>query len=1152
MAFFANGSLTKFGLVNPMSSVKQDVASNSLATDPELIGPDRLCNVFGSVIGSFFGAGDPLTDVYSWKIFGPANQILFNGTGGAGFQTISYTFSEIGKHRLKLTVKRGIAIIYESEKVVDVIKGPIILLKPEYSVCQNQAVTLNVLDPTSANFSEYIFEWKDENQMVVGNQNEFTTAIEGTYTVNFSFSDSKGAQVCLTSLSTEVKENAEVQVIASSAKACPDLIITYSTSPLTKGSWYFRKGTNPTLNLLGFGNAITVRPNQDLPGVGDYEIVFEGIDPDNASCNQQKVTQLEYFPQPDFVIQSATEASGCNINDGKLLVKALTPLDFITLDGLGISSPSLAAGEVYEFANLESGAYTLISVLGPCSNGYGSVIPLKNPPSQLQFKIMDLKGEYCTATGKENGSFIIQLLNGKIDGSYRILNIKGTVVQQLTFLNQEIFPISIPGGRYFFELYDDNGCNLPESQEIDVPSLSQVEFSVPVNLSICQSFDLTPTTNDKLLFTLTTPSGIVEEKMAGDPFTLTEEGEYSLVGINPSKPELCPNQRKFKVVLVATVNFEPKLIKEDCFGNRTFEADIFGRDPKTVKFRWLNEENELVGIGQFLDLDPFSFGMYSLDVQPSNSNACPIPPKEFLIAEPILEVDVALKSTQLCELGPGAIINLETTFFEEVTDIEWRRFNATGEIENLPEFKNKTEITVFESGIYEASVYSIIPSINKNCELGRNTIELVINPNKIDFTIPTTLSICESYEFTPETTQDLTFEITYPNGEISTRQSGESINLNQKGIYLFLGISNDPLPTLCPELKSMEVEVYKKIPFSPELIQETCDGTMIYKANLGEINPATADFTWLDEFGNIIGTSEFLTLKSYGNFALDVQPKGSIPCDQIPVPFFVETPLLEVPVSIFSDPFCPDAAFTVITATSQFELANRIEWWFTDLNGVEKQLASETDRKEILALEEGTYEVRLFNSLNCQLGFDKILVMRSMDAVRPEVKENYLVCPRYEIAETINPGQFASYEWYHEGILVSTNPTYKPLLIGNFELIVFSIEGCAYQATFITEEECELKVSFPNAIQPGNPDKQFLIYTNYLIDELEVFVFSKWGEVIFQCANSELISEASTCPWDGTFAGKGIPPGSYAIRINYKNLERNISKYYLGSVLVIE
>ena len=541
MTFFANGSLTKLGLVNPLYPDNQVSVNAFLVNNPDLSGPDRLCNVFGSVIGSFFGAGDPATDVYSWKIFGPSNQLLFQGSGGSGFQTISYTFSLTGTHRVELEVKRASVLLFKGDKEVNVIKGPIILLKPEYSICQNQTVTLKTLDPASDNFSEYIFEWKDENQMVVGNQNEFTTAIEGTYTVDFSFSDSKGAQVCLTSLSTEVKENAEVQIIASSAQACPDLTITYTTSPLITGSWYFRKGTNPTLNLLGSGNAITVRPNQDLPGVGDYEIVFEGIDPDNASCNQQKVTQLKYLPQPDFVIQSATGASGCNINDGKLLVKALTPLDFITLDGLGISSPSLAAGEVYEFANLESGAYTLISVLGPCSNAYGSVIPLTTPPTQLQFKIMDLEGEYCTATGKENGSFLIQLLNGKIDGSYRIINIKGTEVQKLTFTNQETFPISIPGGRYFFELYDDNGCNLPESQEIDVPSLSQVEFFVPVNLSICQSYDLIPVTNDDLLFTLTSPSGLIESKMADEPLTITEEGEYSLVGINPTKPELCPN-----------------------------------------------------------------------------------------------------------------------------------------------------------------------------------------------------------------------------------------------------------------------------------------------------------------------------------------------------------------------------------------------------------------------------------------------------------------------------------------------------------------------------------------------------------------------------------------------------------------------------------
>jgi PKD repeat protein len=1151
MAFFANGTLTKLGLVNPIFSGKQVVV-----TDPELIGPDRLCNVFGSVIGSFFGAGDPLTDVYSWKISGPANQLLFNGTGGAGFQTISYTFSEIGKHRLELTVKRGIDIIYESEKIVDVIKGPIILLKPEYSVCQNQAVTLKVLDPASANYSEYTFEWKNETGTIVGNQNEYTTTNPGNYNVKFSFSDSNGSQVCETTLSTEIKEKTDFQVIASATQTCPDQTVNYSTSPLTSGSWYFKKGTNPTLKLLGSGNAITVRPNIDLPGIGDYEIIFETVDPENPTCNQQKITKLSFLPQPDFLIVGSIPASGCNTNDGKLTVKALTPLNYISIDGFGVSSPSLVAGEVFEFQNLESGAYTLISVLGPCFNAYGTVIPLANPPLELEFEIKDLEGEYCTAIGKENGSFTINMLNGKIDGSYRIINIKGTIVQELTFLDQEIFQISIPGGRYFFEIFDNKGCNLPESQEIIVPSLSQVEFSVPAELSICQSFDLTPSTNGNLLFTLTTPSGIVEAKMAGDPFKLTEEGEYSLVGINPSKPELCPNQRKFKVVLVEPVNFEPKLIKEDCFGNRTFEADIFGRDPKTVKFNWKNEKNEVVGTGQFLDLAPSSFGNYTLDVQPSNSAACPIPPKQILIEEPVLTVELELTNSKLCELGPGSVISLTIDKPASVTDITWRKFTVdilgAEIIENLPQFDNQLEPVITEPGVYEATVFSIIPSIGKSCELGRNSIEILVTPEKVDFEIPTNLSICETYELTPITSQVLVFEITYPNGETTTRQSGEPLILNQNGVYTFFGFNPDFGGLLCPQIKTLDVKLNTKIPFTPELIQETCDGTKIYQANLGAINPATADFTWFDESGNIIGTSEFLTLKYYGNFALDVQPKGSIPCDQIPVPFFVETPLLEVPVSIFSDPLCPDAAFTVITATSQFELVNRIEWWFTDLNGVEKQLASETDRKEILALEEGTYEVRILNSLYCLLGFDKILVMRSMDAVRPEVKENYLVCPRYEIAETINPGQFASYEWYHEGILVSTNSTYKPLLIGNFELIVFSAEGCAYQATFVTEEECELKVSFPNAIQPGNPDKQFLIYTNYLIDELEVFIFSKWGEVIFQCANSELISEASTCPWDGTFAGKGIPPGSYAIRINYKNLEKNISKYYIGSVLVIE
>lgn len=1150
MAFFANGSLTNLGMVNPMTPGKQVGVNNSMVNDPELIGPDRLCIVFGSIIGDFFGTGDPVTDVYSWKIYSPANQLLFNGAGGAGFQTISYTFSLAGTHRVELEVKRAGVLLLKKSKNVELIKGPDHLLKPDYTICVNQELEVFAIDPSSSNFSNYKFEWKDPDQNIISNTNTAKISKPGKYSVIFYFESGITGKECEVQLSTEVSILPDFSIVGTSGSVCPDGTLLFKSDPEVFGEWFVQKNGDPVRKSLGNGNSVTISPGEDLNGYGDYEIILLVSNSNNPSCSPEKKENFIFNPLPQFEFVDAAGSSGCLNTDGALRIRALTPIDQLSVLNENIYSPPLNPGDIYEFPGLLSGAYTIIGVLGNCVDKLASVVPLGLPPPELLYTIDEITGEACTPIGKEEGSFLVKLINGPLEGSYRILGERGGVVKNEALGLDNEFKVSIGGGNYYFEIYDKDSCSLPKSELITIPSRDQVSFSVPASLAICQSFDLIPETNQSLEFTLTTPSGQIEVQPSGKPFILTEEGNYKILGVLPNQSDICPTQKEFTITLVNPVQFEPTLIEQDCFGNRTYEANIFGRDPGTVKFTWFNEKDEIVGTGQ--TLFPISLGEYKLDVQPANSSACPIPPKSFLIEAPVLKVDVTLKSTQLCELGPGAVISLETTFFEEVTDIEWRRYTELGEIVPLPLFKDQTEITVFESGTYEASVFSIIPSINKDCELGRNTIDLVINPNKIDFTIPATIAICETYEFTPETTQDLTFEITYPNGETTTRQSGEPLVLNQKGTYLFLGISNDAIPTLCPELKSMEVTIFKKIPFAPELFQETCDGTKTYRANIGTISPALADFFWFDESGNVIGTEEFLTLNSYGNFTLDVQPKGSIPCDQVPVSFIVGEPILELAVDLIAEPLCPDAPSAAIRAETQFELVNRIEWWFTKSNGVETQLSDQTNKGEVLAFEEGTYEVRIFNQINCLLGFDRVLVMRSMDAVRPEVKESYLICPRYEIAETINPGQFTSYEWYHEGILVSTSPTYKPLLIGNFELIVFSAEGCAYQTTFITEEECELKVSFPNAIQPGNPDKQFLIYTNYLIDELEVFVFSKWGEVIFQCASSDLISEASTCPWDGTFAGKGIPPGSYAIRINFKNLEKNISKYYLGSVLIIE
>ncbi|MDP2043390.1 gliding motility-associated C-terminal domain-containing protein, partial [Algoriphagus sp.] len=271
-----------------------------------------------------------------------------------------------------------------------------------------------------------------------------------------------------------------------------------------------------------------------------------------------------------------------------------------------------------------------------------------------------------------------------------------------------------------------------------------------------------------------------------------------------------------------------------------------------------------------------------------------------------------------------------------------------------------------------------------------------------------------------------------------------------------------------------------------------------------------------------------------------------------PINFEAPVPILSLYAEIIAETLCPDQPDAALSLSADLTEIIRIEWWFTDFNGNRTRLNVEPNSESILARNEGTYEVFLYNKFNCLLGQDQVLVLRSTDSIRPAIEDTYQICPRYEIAPQINPGNFSSYEWYLNETLVATSATFKPNQIGTYKLIVYSSEGCAYEASFLTEEECELRVAFPNAMQPDNSDKPFLIYTNYLIDELEIWIFSKWGQVIYHCKKTELISQESTCLWDGYFNGEKLPPGSYAYRMNFRNNERKISKEQLGSILVID
>ncbi len=1120
--------------------------------DPELTGPDRLCNVFGSVLGTFSGGGDPATDLYQWTILDPQGQVLFTRPAGS-FPTISYTFELLGTHRVELAVSRGGIPFGSFSKNVQLVEGPKITLKTSYLICENQEIDLQAIDPSSSNFPDYQFEWKDALGNVLGTGNTLKTSAQGKYSVAFLFVNSEGNPECETNLTTEVSQATGFSIVGSSPNVCPDGYLTFESEPKVTGDWFLQKSGDPTLVALGSGNSKTIDPNKDLSGFGDYQISLVVPNPNNPSCVQSAQETFVYNPLPEFELESAASASACLVPDGSIRIKALTPIDVLVLEDGGQSFGPLTPGDIVEFPGLESGAYTILGQLGGCLNSLGSVVPLVDPPTQLAFDISDIQPEICTDTGKANGSFLVKLIHGVLEGSYRIKNLKGTVVKNEALPMTDEFRIDIPGGKYFFELFDKDSCNLPKAEEFQVPGLDQVSFSIPASLSICQSYEITPQTSQALEFTLTYPDKTEAVLPAGEAFALTQAGIHTLVGRLPGQAEICPTLREFTVSLVDPIAFEPKLKSEDCtVGNRIYEADIFGHDPALAIFQWKNETDEVIGTGQFLFLPPTSVGEFSLEVQPEGSLACPISPKKFTVKEPVLSVAVSLASTKLCEYGPRAVVNLSTTFFEEVTDIEWRKYDSEGTIVDLPEYRNQTEITVDAEGIYEAAAFSRNPAIGKNCELGRSSIPISLVDEKVEFEIPASLSICDPYSLVPQSAQDLEFSLTFPDGKTEVKAWNEAFSLDQTGTYTLLGYDPDIKGPKCPEQKTFAVQVNPPVQFRPVLVNVTCEGTYEFMAEVSNYPSDAVDYFWRDPSGNVASAVESLITPTYGTFSLEVQPKNSIPCQIQPLSFEVPVPVLSVDTHIDAETLCPDQPDAALRVEADLSAVTRIEWWFTDIDNARRPLTSQTNKVEILAMEEGTYEVRLFNQFGCLLGTDQVLVLRSNDDVRPVLEDSYEVCPRYGIAPILNPGNFATYEWYFEDKLAATTPTFKPLQIGAHTLVVYSAEGCAYETAFVTEEECELRVVFPNAIQPGNPDKPFLIYTNYLIDELEIWIFSKWGEVIFHCQNSQLLTEESTCLWDGYFGGQKVPPGSYAYRINFKNLEKNIAKEELGSILVID
>ncbi|TDQ15046.1 CHU domain-containing protein [Algoriphagus boseongensis] len=444
--------------------------------------------------------------------------------------------------------------------------------------------------------------------------------------------------------------------------------------------------------------------------------------------------------------------------------------------------------------------------------------------------------------------------------------------------------------------------------------------------------------------------------------------------------------------------------------------------------------------------------------------------------------------------------------------------------------------------------YLVEVSDLSGCSIPDPTVYSIGQKFEVVFSVPTSVTACETYSFTPLGPKPLNYTARNSSGGILTPDTNGNFTFTQSGTYTVRG--EDPAGIDCPLEISMVVNLTQPINFSLSGPIEDCQTGVRYEAVLVNALPADVIFLWKDDLGVIVGRRQTFVPSRDGNYSLEVQPASGGLCSSQEIPFTAKTLPSPVPVTLDVTPFCFSQTSTTLAVNADLTNVDGIEW-FSVNGGVKTRIPAFDDLPIVQVSNEGSYEVLLRSVQGCELGRASGLVVKST-IIPPVIPEEFTICAVEGVTTSINPGTYDNYSWRLNGVEVSTEGIFTPTLPGNYELVVSDNLGCEYSATFTVFEDCELKIIYPSGVVLGDPNRNFILYANEYIDEVEVFIFNRWGELIFYCEHENLEPKQPFCPWDGTYNGKNVPNGTYAVVVQFTSRDQNLTRKETKAITIIQ
>ena len=312
-----------------------------------------------------------------------------------------------------------------------------------------------------------------------------------------------------------------------------------------------------------------------------------------------------------------------------------------------------------------------------------------------------------------------------------------------------------------------------------------------------------------------------------------------------------------------------------------------------------------------------------------------------------------------------------------------------------------------------------------------------------------------------------------------------------------------------------------------------------------EIISLTSGERYVDDF---INQAELTIELPVGEYTVEVSNLGGC---TLPNPEMVEIIDVEqlVEVELSSPNICGDATFTTITASGDLTGVDRIAW-YREVEGEFIEIQGQTD-PIIEVVDPGNYQVRVFNEAGCEVGNAIIEIIQS-STLPPQLLPSYTICGIEDDLANLEAGPFEVVEWILDGEVLSTERQFTPTLPGTYTLRVWDDQGCEFETEFLVDEDCEVNVTFPNAIVPLDPNRGFVIYTKGPIDKLGVYIYNRWGELIFYCEESNPTENISLCVWDGVVNGEKVPVGTYPVVVKFSNEAQGIDRTLKKAIVVID